>query len=275
VPLAVRRRLHRTIAKKLRVPEGQTFSFELESGRPALELQRFGDAEYLFWLGTYESETMACFLAWAEGVDLVLDVGAHDGAFALLAAATNAAIEVVAFEPEPAAFAALQTNLGLNPGLNVSARQLALGDRNEIAEFYVHGGNSSLSHDFRRGGTHVILVEVARGDDFLAQHAPDRKVGLVKIDTESTEPSVLAGLARTIVRDRPIVVCEVLFGRSERQLDAFFAPHDYRTVWLSGVGPVERASVCADPTYRYPNYAFVPAESCARALVLAAESLGR
>jgi Methyltransferase FkbM domain len=38
------------------------------------------------------------------------------------------------------------------------------------------------------------------------------KVDLVKIDTETTEPAVIRGMARTLARDRPDVVCEVLAG---------------------------------------------------------------
>ena len=48
-------------------------------------------------------------------------------------------------------------------------------------------------------------------DDFVSAHDV-RAVDLVKIDTEATEDSVLAGMTQTLARDRPAVVCEILPG---------------------------------------------------------------
>ena len=47
-----------------------------------------------------------------------------------------------------------------------------------------------------------------RGDDALASRGGE--LGVLKIDAEGAELDVLRGLAETIDRDRPLIICEVL-----------------------------------------------------------------
>jgi FkbM family methyltransferase len=258
VPEPVRRELHRRIAKKVRPKPDAVFDYAVPGTDGVLTLGRFGDAEYLYWLGAYEADTMGPFLEWATTADLILDIGARDGSYALLAAAVNPEAEVWAFEPDPAGFAALERNLVLNPTIGVRASQTALAAHTGTASFFVAGGNSSLRQDFRSGGVAEVEVRVERGDDFLAANAAGRRLDLLKIDTEGTEVDVLAGLRRTIVRDQPVVVCEVLRGREEDALENFFRPLDYRAFWLTANGLEARDRVEGDPTYRFVNYAFIP-----------------
>jgi FkbM family methyltransferase len=129
----------------------------------------------------------------------------------------NPDLRVVAFEPVPQIYRALRRNVALN-GLEkqVSAHQLALADRSGPATFYLP---SSESRDSETTGTLVadswqsrqdsptIAVETVRFDDFERTHP--MKVDLVKIDVEDFEAGLLAGMERTIRRDRPFIVCEI------------------------------------------------------------------
>jgi hypothetical protein len=60
-------------------------------------------------------------------------------------------------------------------------------------------------------------LEIVRGDDYLPTHGIER-VDLIKIDVEGFEKNVLAGLAETIERERPILVVEVSVLPDESQL---------------------------------------------------------
>jgi methyltransferase FkbM-like protein len=83
-------------------------------------------------------------------------------------------------------------------------------------------------------------------------------IDLMKVDTESTEADVLAGLRETLGRDRPWVFCEDLKGRgSEGPLDALLRPLDYRDYQLTPYCPVLRSPREGHPTWL--NYLFVPA----------------
>jgi len=130
----------------------------------------------------------------------------------------NPDLRVVAFEPAPQIYTALTRNITLN-GLNgqVSAHQLALSDRTATARFYLPRSGSkdceatgTLAGDSWQSRQHSpeIQVETARFDDFERTHP--MKVDLVKIDVEDFEAAVLGGMERTIRRDRPFIICEVL-----------------------------------------------------------------
>ncbi|MFN0092054.1 MAG: FkbM family methyltransferase, partial [Acidimicrobiales bacterium] len=82
-----------------------------------------------FAAGRYEPATVAVLTRALRAGDTFVDVGAWIGPFTLLAAALGA--EVVAFEPDPLALAALRANLALNEGLasRVALEPAALAGR--------------------------------------------------------------------------------------------------------------------------------------------------
>jgi hypothetical protein len=99
-------------------------------------------------------------------------------------------------------------------------------------------------------------VEVACGDDVVADLLPDRTVDLIKLDTESTEPAALRGLDATVERDRPVIFCEVLAGRTEPELQPLVDKWGYRTYWLSDDGPVLREPIIGEKSN--VNWLFLP-----------------
>jgi len=80
------------------------------------------------------------------------------------------------------------------------------------------------------------------------------------MDTESTEPAVLDGAKSTIARCRPSIICEVLRGRTESELQARLEPRNYIFLHMTETGLEQRASIAGDGTYRFKNFIFVPAE---------------
>jgi hypothetical protein len=137
----------------------------------------------------------------------------------------------------------------------------AVGATAGAAEFFhVPDGipsSSSLSREFMQGsGAVSSQVRVIRLDDFLREKGVDR-VDLVKIDTESTEPEVLAGFAETLDRCRPTIVCEVLPGRGSAQLLAdFLGPRGYHFYLLTPDGPLARTEIKGH--HEWLNYLFSP-----------------
>src|SRR5690606_28293792 len=89
----------------------------------------------------------------------------------------------------------------------------------------VTDSSNSLLEGFRpsqRG----LDVPIETLDDYVAAApAPPR---LLKIDTEATEPDVLRGAERFLRDQRPWLICEVLAGRTEAELEALLAPLGYQ-----------------------------------------------
>lgn len=169
--------------------------------------------------------------------------------FSLLATKANPDGVAHAFEPHPAIFARLQKNVACNEAA-VTCVQKAVGATAGSARFFhVPGGlpsSSSLSESFMRSGDAEIVateVPVITLDEYVREREIDR-VDLIKIDTETTEPDVLAGMQTVLERDRPTIFCEVLAGQGvERRIDDLLRPLDYQFHRLEKGGPVGGTSI--------------------------------
>ncbi|WP_460751800.1 FkbM family methyltransferase [Nocardiopsis oceani] len=179
-------------------------------------------------LAGFEPETLACFLAALEhaGPGAVLDVGANVGVYSLLAAARGTR-PVRAFEPTPD-IAATARELAAANGLPVEVVERALGDRAGTASFTLSStsdASNSLAPGFRpEAGRIEVRVDTLSRWCERTGTVP----AVVKIDTETTEPDVLAGGREALREYRPWVLCEVLPGRGvEERLMELLRPLDY------------------------------------------------
>lgn len=247
----------------------------LPNGR-VLRLWSRGDdwiANEVYWRGAlgYEPETARVFFDLASRAQTIVDVGAFVGYYAILAALANPTARVFAFEPHPLVFGRLRRNIAANEASTVEAVPLALGERSGTAEFHHPNvdipSSSSLSLGFMsswmdgRDMRHTS-VTVTTVDEFVETRDIER-VDLVKLDTESTEPAILRGMRRTLDRDRPLIICEVLKGFGvEGQLEALLGPLGYRYYLLTPAGPQLQSAIEAHP--KDLNYLFSPAPLPAR-----------
>jgi FkbM family methyltransferase len=250
--------IHRAGTTRCRLPNGRTL----------LLWSRADDwvSNQIYWKGLsgYDPETVPSFLRLAGSARVTLDVGAYVGFYTLLAAHSNPKARVYAFEPHPEAYQRLKHNISLNHLPAVECVHTAVADVDGTAEFFhVPGGlptSSSLSYEFMKqhGELRRLTVPVISLDRFCREREIPR-VDLVKIDTESTEPQVLRGMASTLERDRPTIICEVLAGRgTEKPLQAFLDTLGYRYYLLTPEGPTYRKAIVGDP--HWLNYLFTPVE---------------
>ena len=145
----------------------------------------------------------------------LLDVGAHDGAFALPFAALPDS-RVLAFEPLPAAFARLRAAFGDSLPAHVELRREALGDRD---------GEAVLAVPVLDGAPQEQWASTAKGYGALGERrvteqrfaVPLRRLdglGLrdltaVKLDAEGAEYEVLRGARETLLRCHPVLSIEI------------------------------------------------------------------
>lgn len=143
---------------------------------------------------------------------VVLDIGANDGVFSLIAA-INQHIRCFAFEPAPSTYEILRRNVALN---NLEDRvktfQLALADKKGTAVLKVpssgdEDGFACLGNPLRFNDWVEFEVPVSTVDDFVRDHGIEN-VDLIKIDTEGCELFVLKGAERVIRKYRPGIFCE-------------------------------------------------------------------
>lgn len=134
--------------------------------------------------------------------DLIVDIGAGIGEFTLWCA--DAGARVIAFEPDPLAFACLERNISGRAGIQVFPHAL-WKDR---AELRLHGSvDTTRSSLIENGSASARLADVEAWPlDALPAVTRLPVIDFMKVDGEGVEPEILAGGARTLRRTRAIAL---------------------------------------------------------------------
>ena len=155
--------------------------------------------------------------------DLVLDIGANVGNHTLYMAAVTGC-RVVAFEPNALLASALAHSLHLN-GLTerVTVQSIGLGRESAQGGFkqQIADNLGAQSLEIGEGG---ITIRALDELDFAGP------VKLLKIDVEGMELAVLAGGAKLIARDRPLLYVECISVEEYKAIAQWMAGQNY-TYW--------------------------------------------
>jgi FkbM family methyltransferase len=168
----------------------------------------------IFYFGAYSPEELD-FLEIAaqrlsgDGPLAYFDVGANVGQHSLWMSQRVA--HVFAFEPSQRAIKQFQANIAANAIENITVLPIALGDRRESASLGSglpnNSGSRSLLWSMEESAGET--VEVYRGDDVLTERALPR-IDILKLDVEGFESKALAGLRERLLKDRPVIMMELL-----------------------------------------------------------------
>ncbi len=161
----------------------------------------------------------------------VLDVGAHHGLFSIIAAGrVGWRGKVVSFEPSSRDRRRLQFNKTLNQARQITVEPFALGAQSGPASFYVVISGYTTMNSLRPPTVETPVVEVKVDMMKLDDYAADVRltgIDLMKVDAEGAELDIFLGAERTIERDRPMILCEVLDAVAEPWGRAGVASIDY------------------------------------------------
>lgn len=174
----------------------------------------------LVWrFGYFDQYVSLTLLKFLKPGGVFLDIGAHFGFFSLLAShLVGPDGKVVSIEAMPSTFGFLKANIEANKSYdNVTLVEGAAFNQEDELEFSDFGlVASSLNSAFGVRAKNALTrhepkkVRVkARKADAIVEDLGLRQIDLIKIDAESSEKYVLAGLKDTLIRDKPAVVVEV------------------------------------------------------------------
>jgi len=148
----------------------------------------------------------ARLLAW-KGIDLVVDVGANQGQYAMRLRHAGFDGRIVSFEPGSDAFSRLSEHAALDPAW--TCHRLALADRDGTAVLNVAEdteGSSLLDVEPREvrnsPGSRFIgsePVRMAQLDSIWSEACPRPQPFYLKLDTQGTELSILRGASRSLL----------------------------------------------------------------------------
>ena len=143
----------------------------------------------------YQDDVREEAYKYVTDFDIAVDVGANVGLWAK--PLTEKFKRVIAVEPLEQVYMCLESNV---QNLNVEIYKHALGNVNDKIEMIYDSENTGGSFVSKVG---VGNITIKRMDDLDLP-----KFGLLKIDCERHELEVLQGAIDTILKYKPIIVCE-------------------------------------------------------------------
>jgi FkbM family methyltransferase len=182
-----------------------------------------------FFFGTYEPAQSALFCKVVKPGDVVYDIGAHFGYYALLALKlVGTEGRVLAFEPSPPNLARLYRHIELNRCSNVQVLELAVSDREGSAHFETRTG-SGLGHLAPDG---PVEVKITRLDGLQGYPLPN----VMKIDVEGAEVGVLRGANSLLAAAKPTIFLSLHGDDLKKACLEILATHGYT---FQDIGPME------------------------------------
>lgn len=206
----------------------------------------------------YEPEVAQLLRSHIDANRDFIDVGANIGFFSVLGARQIQTGRVLAIEPVPEAIRRFKANIARNDlQEQVILFEGALGSAPLQAEAYHIDGQEEYSSlapvihpnvDGREARKSLVSVETL--DRLVARHG--LSPGLVKLDIEGGELDALKGAKETLLRDRPVILCELddtllrQFGASRTDLLNFLRELDYEPRDAVDVGNPPESKDCGE-----------------------------
>jgi len=163
--------------------------------------------------------------------DVVIDIGAHIGAFSIWAASQARSGTIYAFEPNADNFSLLEENIKLNHLPNVRAFKLAVADKSGKALLY-NSKSQNMTHSlFESAFTHSIKIDTISLAEILEVNGIE-EVDYLKIDAEGAEYPILLTLPAALLSRFKKIFIEfhdyLDHGYTYRDLEHFLSANGFR-----------------------------------------------
>jgi FkbM family methyltransferase len=215
----------------------------------------------------FEQYTGRLLIHFFERSNIFIDVGANFGFYSVLAARCNPTIQVFAFEPLKYNFVMLEKFVAANKIVDVNLFRISCSNYNGSAKLFFPDRSSpqevttaSFDKNFfynqRFSQSLEEKVECIRLDDAL--NPAEKSKVVIKIDVEGHEMEVLEGAESTIIKNRPVVICEVL--DNKQNVSVFFKSKHYETFGISSEGLIRMSDDDFIMNHSFRDYLFLPGE---------------
>lgn len=144
-----------------------------------------------------------------------LDIGANVGQSLLIVKSFDEDMHYYGFEPNPRCVFYLKELTYLNKFTNCYILPIGLYVHSDILELYQKGkvdGAATIIRGFREGAKwnySTDYIPVFSGDEVISKLGIIN-ISIIKIDVEGGELEVLQGLANSVKKYRPFIICEIL-----------------------------------------------------------------
>ena len=176
--------------------------------------------------------------------------------YSILGAKVNDKLNVEAFEPSIGSMVYLSENVKINNfDSRINVNVLALSDHKGKIDFYEIRNNKyptiyNLSGEHNIGTKpHLKSLKTKIDSDTLDHFVEQKKIeklDLIKVDTEGCEHLILRKASKTIKKFRPIIICELLYDRIEKEIEEIMLTHNYEFYNHTDNG-LKKTKLCLSP----------------------------
>jgi len=226
-----------------------SFLYLRHQGKSAVVIKVDGGARFKVRVNT--SDILVVWEIWRAKVyddvripigegDIVVDMGAHIGAFAVRAARLAHRGQVYAYEASAKNYALLTENRQLNNLKNLHIENSAVSDRCGELPLYTPAGNSILGSLLQETSSSIEMVQATTFSDIIAEHALEQ-IDFLKVDVEGAEFEILFDCSdETLAKIRHLVIEYHDFEggkRSHLDLVELLNLHGFKVVVEKGIFP--------------------------------------
>ena len=245
------------------------FIFKVNSTKVTLNHFRDEISNDIFYsgiFGNYEGFSLKLWnhLCLQAQDSIVMDIGAFSGVYSLVAANANSKIDIYSFEPHPNNFKMLEKNIQLNNFNNIYLNNYALSDHDGEIKFYNSKGDtppgfSSVNHRFIEKDADTKVCIARNVSSVLSSELSKKRISLIKIDIERAELPLLNIMIDRIVKDKTIVLSEILDEEFYEDFDKLFHKNSFQALKIDDKNnQIKRVSSLAGTDRIGRNVLFVP-----------------
>lgn len=195
----------------------------LAGKRVLLPVSTDGGLQNLWWRPTWRTEVLRALYRPEMGE--FIDVGANLGQTLLDLWVSHPRARYLGFEPNVACARFLQELIRANGFGDCRVVSSGLAAESGCRALFRHRDArsdpmASMVEDLRPGRDYEVDYVPCLRFDEVRESLRVERLGFVKVDVEGAELEVLRGMEQSLRRDRPPILCEVLFTDSKADLEA-------------------------------------------------------
>ena len=190
--------------------------------------------------GGWEKESLRIWAELSKISQIIIDIGANTGIYALLAQNNNPGSKIIAVEPVDINYNVLYQNIKLNR-FPVNAEKVALSDKEGIAKMYMLkdrinymtsvNDNRYTLHPEIKGDNELLEIEVPiKLYSYIHQKYNLDDIHLVKIDVEGHEIAVINAMKLYLEKYKPSILIEIIGDENAKALDNIFRKIGYEYI---------------------------------------------
>ena len=187
----------------------------------------FPKGGYSVWESSiYDGNDIKPYFKLKDGT--FIDVGANIGKYTLILGNRLKDMgKVISIEPEKRNFSVLKKNVKINKLNNIILENVALSNKNGVIKLYLSKGAGR--HSIKKVTGNKTFVQGIKLDDLIKKYKIT-DVNLIKIDVETAEVEVLEGAMKTIKKNSPKMIIEILSNENLKKIKDLIPEYNFKKI---------------------------------------------